>query len=243
MSPNVNSMVKIAKPAKEPEAASKLFSWMTPAMRNFLGRKVPPHHRIEIGLREMGQLFNSMDPSPFHEKDLDHDAEEFIESWVSEFHREEPVSLLIHLQQLPESLDAREMVKEAIHHFFGYRARLNRLEFNRLMKQGRMSLMIGLVFLGVCIVTGKFVGELGGGALLALLKESLMIAGTVAMWRPMEIYLYEWWPLRRRGKILEKMSKMQVEVRQADLHQKKAGFRQEMKSKVMETGVTNVQTA
>ncbi|HEY0549129.1 MAG TPA: hypothetical protein VGF13_05970 [Verrucomicrobiae bacterium] len=34
------------------------------------------------------------------------------------------------------------------------------------------------------------------------------------MWRPLEIYLYEWWPLLRRGKILEKLSLMNVEVRE-----------------------------
>jgi hypothetical protein len=74
MSPNLNNTVKIARPAKRPESASRLISWMTLAVRNFLGRKIPPYHRIEISLREVGQLFNSMDPSPFHEKDLDHDA-------------------------------------------------------------------------------------------------------------------------------------------------------------------------
>ena len=35
---------------------------------------------IEVKLTELNQLFNSMDPSPFHERDLDHDAEEFIVS-------------------------------------------------------------------------------------------------------------------------------------------------------------------
>jgi len=34
----------------------------------------------------------------------------------------------------------------------------------------------------------------------------------VAMWRPMEIYLYDWWPLRRRSKIFAKLSHMPVEV-------------------------------
>jgi hypothetical protein len=29
----------------------------------------------------------------------------------------------------------------------------------------------------------------------------------------MEIYLYDWWPLRRRQKILMKLSRMPVEVR------------------------------
>ena len=44
------------------------------------GDKALPRHRIEIYLDRIEQLFNSMDPSPFHEKDLDRDAEEFIVS-------------------------------------------------------------------------------------------------------------------------------------------------------------------
>jgi hypothetical protein len=52
-------------------------------------------HRIEIHLNELSQLFNSMDPSPFHEKDLDDDAEEFIVSWAQEYPVRDPIILLI----------------------------------------------------------------------------------------------------------------------------------------------------
>src|SRR6516164_10651945 len=34
--------------------------------------------KIEINLSRLTQLFNSLDPSPFHERDLDHDAEDYI---------------------------------------------------------------------------------------------------------------------------------------------------------------------
>ena len=54
------------------------------------------------------------------------------------------------------------------------------------------------------------VGHLGVPA-AALLREGLAIAGWVAMWRPIQIYLYDWWPLRRRGQIFEKMCRMPVE--------------------------------
>jgi hypothetical protein len=186
-------------------------------LESALRRRPLSHHRIEINLRDVNQLFNSMDPSPFHEKDLDHDAEEFIVSWVQEYHRHDPVTLVIHLQQLPVAHDARQLVEKAIHNYFAYRARLNRLEFNRLMKQGRMSLGIGAVFLAACLTVGNLLSvHTGGNALMLLLRETLMIAGTVAMWRPMEIYLYEWWPLRRRGQIFEKMSRMKVEVIKPD---------------------------
>jgi hypothetical protein len=51
-----------------------------------------------------------------------------------------------------------------------------------------------------------------GGHLANVLQESLTIAGRVAMWRPMQIYLYDWWPLRRRARIYERLSHMPVEV-------------------------------
>jgi hypothetical protein len=33
------------------------------------------------------------------------------------------------------------------------------------------------------------------------------------MWRPMQIYLYDWWPVRRRGKLYRKLARMHVDVR------------------------------
>jgi hypothetical protein len=38
----------------------------------------PPEAAIEIRLSRPQQLFNSLDPSPFHERDLDEDAEAYI---------------------------------------------------------------------------------------------------------------------------------------------------------------------
>ena len=47
-----------------------------------------PMHHLELRVREIGQLFNSMDPTPFLNKDLDREAEAFIEIWaLREFNR------------------------------------------------------------------------------------------------------------------------------------------------------------
>ena len=54
------------------------------------------------------------------------------------------------------------------------------------------------------------------GTLFRFLRESLTIAGWVAMWRPMQIYLYDWWPLRRRGQLYGKLSRIPVEVVRKD---------------------------
>lgn len=70
-----------------------------------------PHH-IEIYVDRMEQLFNSMNPSPFHEKDLDHDAEEFIVSWAQEYPRRDPLVLRIHVNQYPPDADTPRLVEK-----------------------------------------------------------------------------------------------------------------------------------
>jgi hypothetical protein len=46
----------------------------------------------------------------------------------------------------------------------------------------------------------------------SLLKESLLIGGWVAMWRPLEIFLYEWWPIRADAKLFDRLSVMPVRI-------------------------------
>ena len=154
-----------------------------------------------------------MDPSPFQERDLDDDAEEFIVSWAQEFPRRDAVSLVIHVNQLPAQRDAQHLVETAVHHYFAYRAKLKWLEFRHLLKKGRTSLIIGLLFLGACLLTSELLRRQEPRSLSIIARESLIIAGWVAMWRPMEIFLYEWWPLLRRGRLYQKLSRMHVEVR------------------------------
>ena len=168
-------------------------------------------HTIKLKLHDINQLFNSMDPSPFIERDLDDNAEEFILSWAQEFPANAPIRLSIYLDEWPAD-DPKELIKTAVHNYFSYRVQLARLEFKRLLKQGRTSLFIGLVFLAVCLLISKLLlgGEVGTWA--AVVRESLTIAGWVAMWRPMQIYLYDWWPLLRRIRIYTKLSHMPVEL-------------------------------
>ena len=174
----------------------------------------PAAGEIELNLQDINQLFNTMDPSPFHQKDLDHDAEEFILSWAQEFPRNEPLKLTIHLQNLPARENVAGVAAEGVHNYFAYRARLNRMELKRLFKQGRAALFVGLGFLGACLLIIELLLLNRPTGLPNFLTQSLTIAGWVAMWRPMEIYLYEWWPIRARGRIFEKLSRIPIQVRQ-----------------------------
>jgi hypothetical protein len=55
--------------------------------------------QIEVHIAELKQLFNAIDPSPFRERDLDPNADEFIIGWAREAPRDAPLALLVRLDR------------------------------------------------------------------------------------------------------------------------------------------------
>ena len=164
---------------------------------------------IELDLRDLSQLFNSMDPSPFHEKDLDHDAEEFILSWAREVPPEHEVELVIHLETMP-SPERAAGVEQAVKHYFAHRAEIKQREYRQLLRHGRISLLVSLVFLATCLFLSELFGRFDQGTLARIVKEGFTIAGWVAMWKPLQVYLYDWWPVRSEVRIFQRLARMRV---------------------------------
>jgi len=46
-----------------------------------------------------------------------------------------------------------------------------------------------------------------------VVQEGLLIIGWVAMWRPLELLLYDWWPLLQKLRLYARMGRMPVELR------------------------------
>jgi cytidylate kinase len=59
---------------------------------------------------------------------------------------------------------------------------------------------------------GELFNTIGHGAFAKIVQEGLTIGGWVAMWRPLQIYLYDWWPLRAERRVLERLSRMSVRL-------------------------------
>jgi hypothetical protein len=45
-----------------------------------------------------------------------------------------------------------------------------------------------------------------------MVRESLLIGGWVAMWRPIELFLYDWWPIRAEAQLAERLAAMPVRI-------------------------------
>ncbi len=170
---------------------------------------VPAPKVIELRMREIAQLFNSLDPSPFLERDLDANAEEFIVSWAAEIPLHYELKLVIQLATPPAStVDVREAVRS----YFQHRAEHKQRELSQLLWRGRLSLLVGVLFMAACLAGSELVKFISMGAVERIVREGLLIMGWVAMWRPLEIYLYDWWPLRTERRNLQRLARMEVTV-------------------------------
>jgi hypothetical protein len=178
------------------------------------GDAIPPECEvIEVRVAELRQLFNAIDPSPFRERDLDPRAEEFIVDWSRDLPGEMPLALVVHLERAAGRPDEAGVLRQAIHEFFAQRAASFRRNLRQLFRRGRISLAIGLAFLASSIAIGDALAAYFQDTRWAqILQESLLIGGWVAMWRPLEVFLYDWWPLREEARLCDRLSAMPVRI-------------------------------
>lgn len=174
-----------------------------------------PSHTLELRVRELDQLFNSLDPTPFLNKDLDHDCEAFIENWALSLPHDSHLQLTIHIAQLPEA-PVGDLVADAVHNHYSYKASLAKGQLRQLLRHGRSCLLIGLGFVASCLLLAELITSLMPGPTAKFARESLTIIGWVALWRPAQIFLYDWWPLAGRIKVLENLRFAKVVVVRAD---------------------------
>jgi hypothetical protein len=179
------------------------------------GDPLPPKCAvIQVHVAELKQLFNSIDPSPFRSKDLDPKAEEFIVGWARDMPLDAPLGLVVDLDRPAGLEDEAAVLRDAIHEFFLQRANAFRRRLRELFRVGRKSLVIGLIALAVATALGDFLASLMQGSRIGeILRESLTIGGWVSMWRPLEIFLYDWWPIRNEARLSDRLAAMPVRIR------------------------------
>ena len=175
----------------------------------------PRYATIELRVRELGQIFNSLDPSPFTERDLDDDAEAYIVGWAREVDTGVPFRIVVHLPANEAEKAEQGGLESAIGNYFAYRVGMLERDLSDLARVGRRSLAIGVAVLAVCIGLGQALRTaLPESALAQVLAEGIVIFGWVANWRPAEIFLYDIWAVRRRIELYRRLADAEIELRQ-----------------------------
>lgn len=164
---------------------------------------------IEIRIRSFTQLLEVLDPAPMRERALDRNAEGYILACAGKHRATEPLRLLVHL---PESLRAHAAeVTDAIHEHFRRTHVQGERAFRRRMRIGGFALAVALGVLAGSIGLRSLLSDIEGRPLVQGLGEGLLILGWVAMWRPVEILLFEHWESHLDHAMLERLASVPIE--------------------------------
>lgn len=168
---------------------------------------------IDVHLESSRQLFDNRDPAPFRERDLDEHAVEYLVSAVQELPpKVEPAIILWIAEGHPPRIAAEHLVAAVRAHFAHEIERLDR-QVRQHLRLGHLFLVVGLSALVVFLSLAELTLTMAAGHLRQILREGLVITGWVAMWRPLEVLLYDWWPLVQQRKLARRMLEVPVTVR------------------------------
>lgn len=182
---------------------------------NQIGRRAgvaegPP---IELRIQHVNQLFHTLDPYPFRQRDLDAEVEDYVVGWAREMRRRQPLRISIRMPAEQARGEDAGHVAEAFRNYFASRAEVLGLELHALFRSGRDTLSIGLLVLaGTILVGGLVTPRLPEGFPRRFVEEGLIIIGWVANWKPIEIFLFEWWPIARKRKLYGRLAEATVSV-------------------------------
>jgi len=173
------------------------------------GQRVGSTATVSVHVRELARLFNSLDPSPFWDRDLDRAAAEFIED---EFRDKQSAEIWhLHVHVLEGDTSSTDL-QRAIESYYGRMANSARLALREHLRLGQLALVGGLT---IFLLSMGARGILGGvlGHLPVLLDEGLIILAWLALWRPAEALIYGWVPFYRNRRLYERLAGIKVFVR------------------------------
>lgn len=165
---------------------------------------------IELRIRELRQLFDLRDPAPFRERDLDPGAVDYIVEAAEETPVRSPLQLEIHIAESGESVIGEATIQDAVRNHFGHMRNVQGMKIKNHLRQGRTATIVGVLVLILCLLGSASIDA--DSTWKQVLSSGLEIGGWVAIWRPVEHFLYDWWPILRDRRLLDRILRAPVEI-------------------------------
>jgi hypothetical protein len=167
---------------------------------------------IDVRVRSIRQLFDLRDPAPFKDRDLDPGVVEYIDEAVDDLPRDQPVAIEVFVSDEEASGVEDEAIRAAFHAYFVHALNVLSARIRAHLRQGKISLLVGLLVLAGSLLLARWIGTGPDDAPHQIVKEGVTIGGWVAIWRPVEHFLYDWWPFLAERRKLRRLVQARVKV-------------------------------
>ena len=165
---------------------------------------------VSIHVRDLAQMFNSLDPSPFWDRDLDPQAAQFIEEEFSEKSSARTWHLHVHTQSQSELASDLQV---ALERYYERMAGSSRRRAREQMRGAQIALVAGAAIFLLSMSARQILNSFSPGGAPRMLDQGLIILAWLALWRPAEALIYGWVPLYRRRRLYERLAAIRVSVR------------------------------
>ena len=179
------------------------------------GRAAPSENRVELILGGIEELFVAPSPSPLENRFETQSGMDRILDQMQAGSTDEVLVIDVIVPASQADRVSDDDMSVAVEGYCDQRARNVRREKDRLERKGRIELLFGLLFLAACLAMSSAVAALvfGPAWLNQFLVEGLIIVGWIALWHPVDMLLFERWPLRTELRQLERIRRASIRVR------------------------------
>lgn len=168
---------------------------------------------IEVRVKSPLQLFDARDPAPFWERDLDDDFVGYVMAATKEFSMSTPLKIVIYVEERETKELPKEAIREAFHSYLMYRIDVQRGELKSFVKRAQMFLLIGVSILVSCLSIAQGITVPSPPGMLGILRDGIVIFGWVSIWKPIELILFDWYPLYEILRYYDKLLQTEIDIR------------------------------
>lgn len=173
--------------------------------------------RITLVARSTGELFETDSPLPPEYLPLDASVLDFLTDTVRRNAKTCERFELIVVAPLDAFGDVKPFVDEkrlteALRNYFLSRSDRIARQLSEYFQDARSMLIYGLIFMLACTLLRTALEPTEIHPFMSSVREGLLVIGWVALWKPIEELLFNWWPLRRELGYCRKLAEMDMRV-------------------------------
>lgn len=153
------------------------------------------HPVLSIRIASLDAMFDSRDAHELSVRRIDLEWLEYILELMDEQTGKGATDLALRMP--PDALASwsESALIESLRRELTRREEFLTIKLRENFRLGRISLLLGLLVLFFFVGLSMLSNRLPIGPLREIFHEGFMIIGWVALWRPVEILLYDWWPI------------------------------------------------
>lgn len=104
------------------------------------------------------------------------------------------------------------VISQALKEHFEYKIERKKGEIRKHLRTARLFLIFGLIILSICLTVAHMLPQSEDNLFALALREGIIIFGWVSMWRPLEVFIFDWYPHYDRIRYFRKIANAHVHV-------------------------------